>query len=542
MISTLRKSSILSLLLILGLACTSPTKDFNIHISPTFFKYVVEVELSDFNNPGVTFTDPVTIDVVGPDADGIYNIDGTKNYDINFGTLQLLVARQFEPMAGDPLDFRIEISSNTFKDVSLPVQIQEADYYLKFDQPMLDLTNLPTGIGSSSNSGSIGSNGQLNQPIVINTGSPDSLSKLSLTVPSDINFLDADGNTISGTSLTTDILSLSDTSESSFAAYPNGGGLIQPAMVNGELIDVALEPTSTFEINMNVDGQKVTNFSGSGIGIKVDIPADIYNEDANRLYQAGDSISLISYSDGNVGWVDDGTYLIQSDGQGNMFIDAQTTHLSYFKITGKPFRDGRSSRFRVISKLAPGNTQPISGNIIYQVKINRPGRRNRTIYVLSGGNTITSSRPSTSIWVYVARGNASISARDRGTVNNSNYNFSFSEDVPGDVVAEISPKNPGVNVSFSLYCAGNNAVVNPPPGVKMYYRETGTNDPFTWLYTFTEANNSTNSATIYELQDGTSYDFRALFNSHQVDTANVLVENNKHYQVTLPQSACNEIF
>jgi len=36
-------------------------------------------------------------------------------------------------------------------------------------------------------------------------------------------------------------------------------------------------------------------------------------------------------------------------------------------------------------------------------------------------------------------------------------------------------------------------------------------------------------------------DFRAQFNDVQKDTLNVLVENGKIYQVTLPQSACNAL-
>jgi hypothetical protein len=93
-----------------------------------------------------------------------------------------------------------------------------------------------------------------------------------------------------------------------------------------------------------------------------------------------------------------------------------------------------------------------------------------------------------------------------------------------------------------LYCAGDNTVITPPAGVKMFYREHNGIDPtFNHLYTFTQSNSNQSIGHIYQLEDGKYYDFRALFGDEQIDTANVFVEDNKHYQVILPQDACNEI-
>lgn len=537
------KFTLLALAAVAILSCTSPTKDFNIHIQPAFYKYIVEVELSDINNPGVTFTDPVTIDIEGLDAEGIYNIDGTKNFDVNFGVIQLLVSRNFEPEPGSPLNFRININSNTYKDVSIPVEIDSESYYLQFDQDMLDLTNLPPGVSNSNKSAGVSSNGQLSQPLIISTGSGDSLSKISLTVPTGVSFQDANGNLVSGSQLNTSVLSLSDTSAAGVAALPNGGGMTQPVTVNGETFYQVLEPTSTFEINMDVDGQQVKNFSGSGISMKIDIADDIYNEDEARNYLAGDSISIISYSEGDAGWKDDGTYLIFADGQGDLYINAKTTHLSYFKVTGKPLRrrsNQVSIRFSV--KLAPGFTQTISGRVKMEMKGNRGSRLLKGFATIYGPFVPNETKNSRIIRFRSGLTNIETKISNKGSINETNYTFVITEDTPGEIVVEISPKNTGVDVSFSLYCEGNNAVVNPPAGVKMFYRPTGTTETFEHLYTFTEANASTNAATVYELMDGSSYDFRALFNTHQIDTANVLVEDGKHYQVTLPQAACNEIF
>lgn len=534
------------------LSCTSPTKDFNLHINPTFYKYVVEVELFDITNPTVQFSDNLTIEITGEDAAGVYNIDGTKNFEINFGSLQLIIARNFQPTSGNPIDFQVKLTSNTYQEVTLPISVGETDYFKKVDLGMLDPSNLPDGITNATGSGSLASSGQLNQPVNFVAGTNDSLSKVEITIPTDITFMDADGNQVNGSQLDISVLSLSDTTLAGQQALPNGGGAIQTLTINGTQAQILMPPSSTFKVDMNIDGNSVKSFSGNGIQMKMDIPSIMFNDEANRNYQAGDSIALISSSDGDASWESDGVHLVQDDGQGNLFIDASVKHLSFRKLFLRSFIRSfptlSKKLFTVNASLPTGTDASVSGTMDLRFSYKTSPSSTSTI---SFARTVTATLSTTKQNIFTesiltfASGTPelTVTVGKNGTFNSTLYtigNTTQAGTLETDLV--FTPNGSGVDVSFSLYCEGSSTIINPPAGVKMFYKESNIpNIGYTHLYTFTEANVNLSTGRVYQLDDGKSYDFRALFNAEQVDTNNVLIEDGKHYQVTLPQSACDEI-
>lgn len=542
------KITLLALFAIAVLSCTSPTKDFDIHISPAFYKYVVEVELFDIVNPNLTFAGKPTIEITGDNAAGIYNIDGTKNFETNFGSVQLIVERNLEPSAGDPIDFKINFTSNTYQAVSLPVSIGVDDYFLKYDVGLLDINNLPGGITNSTKTGTVGTNGQLTQPVTITAGTNDSLSKVVLTVPNDITFEDANGNSVTGSQLDVNVLSLSDTSAAGQAALPNGGGLVQPVMIDGVVSEEILDPAATFKIDMSMAGNSISKFSGNGITMKIDVPSILYNYEDDRDYQAGDSISLLSISDGTASWSSDGNFLVQADAQGNLFFEANVNHLSHFRCSRRRRRKNTRSftTIMVNASLPSGTNSSVSGNI--ELKFTRTSRGRtvnyrrvrvpRTITTTQG--LVYSRRISYSNYMSPTY-KAIVGAR--GTIKEPLFNFAYNYSGRSNTDIVATPTGSGVSVSFSLYCAGDATVINPPAGVKMFYKLNGNPTAvFQHLYTFTQANIGINTGRIYQLDDNVRYDFRALFGDEQIDTNNVLVEDGKHYQVILPQAACSELF
>ncbi len=540
------KITLIALAAIAILSCTSPTKDFDVHISPTFYKYVIEVELYDITNPTAPFPVKPTIEITGADASAIYNIDGTKNFETNFGSLQLILARSSEPSAGDPIDFQVKFSSNSYQEITLPVSVGVDDYFLKYDLGMLDPSNLPTGITNSTKSGTVGTNGQLAQPVVITAGSNDSLSKVVLTVPNDITFQDANGNAVSGSQLDVNVLSLSDTSTVGQQVLPNGGGIVQQVIIDGVVSSQILPPSSTFKVDMSLGGNSVKKFTGDGITMKIDVPSIMFNEEANRAYQAGDSISLLSNSDGATNWEPDGTFLVKADGQGELYVDAKVKHLSWKRLFRRFRIPFTSTTVKANASLPGGTNNSVSGDIELLVSvpffngnliIARP-KLPRTI-----SNNISQLYSKEFNWPGSTAPAYTVRVGNRGTIKNPLFDFAYSNPSPATTNIVATPSGSGVSVSFSLYCAGNNTVVNPPAGVKMYYKETGVpNIGFTHLYTFTQQNVAINTGRVYQLDDNKRYDFRALFGDAQIDTLNVLVEDGKHYQVILPQSTCNEIF
>ncbi|MGB0178183.1 MAG: hypothetical protein ACPF9D_13535, partial [Owenweeksia sp.] len=57
---------VLAGLMVVLAGCEDPTKDINLHIAPSFYKYVVEVELQDLGDPDELFSGDARVKVTGP--------------------------------------------------------------------------------------------------------------------------------------------------------------------------------------------------------------------------------------------------------------------------------------------------------------------------------------------------------------------------------------------------------------------------------------------------------------------------------------------
>ncbi|WP_421751728.1 hypothetical protein [Croceimicrobium sp.] len=557
------KKSILSLMALglISVACT-PTDDilddFQVHISPTFYKYVVEIDVEDLTDPETPINGTVNVSLSGPDADAIYNIDGTKNFKVNFGTLQLMVSKEAEPTPSNPLDFKVSFEANGYKKTELSFSIAEEDYYIADNARMLNLGNLPSSIGNTSANGSIDPNtNQLAQPLVVNAGSADSLAKIKLTVPTDVKFLDADGNEIvgkrGGTGLNVNILSLSDTSEAAQAAFPNGTGLIQIVQNEDGTIDtLLLDHAGTFDINMDLDGTPVRAFSGGkttgGVAARIPIDPDATNEEFNRAYQEGDSVSLLSLSEGDNAWVeDDRSYVVKKDPvTSELYFEPTLEHLSYYRRKSRKKFKPVKYYLGVGAYYTPGvsaNSGSISGSIraTYE-KTSRSGKVRRRHVNLRGnfGPDFRRNRAKR----YASYAQDVPVFQPQSGISSSAFNFSTETYTYGKFeyrVLKMVPKNQPVSIGYRLYCGSSNTLVSPPAGVKMYYRKHNSGAPFAHLYTFTNENLSTTYATFPALEKNEFYDFQARFNDVQKDTMNVQVVDGRIYDVIMPDRACNSL-
>tara|TARA_B100001115_G_C15848232_1_gene428874 strand:+ start:4819 stop:6495 length:1677 start_codon:yes stop_codon:yes gene_type:complete len=555
------KNKYLSLLalVLLTFACTKPDDildDFQVHISPTFYKYVVEIDVEDLTNPGDEITSEINVSLTGPDAAAVYNIDGTKNFKVNFGTLQLMVSKDAEPTPGNPLDFVVRFEANGYKKTDLSFAIAEEDYYVADLARMLNLSTLPNSIGNTSANGGIDPNtNQLAQPLVVKAGSPDSLAKINITIPTDVKFLDADGNEIvgkrGGTGLNVNVLSLSDTSEASQQAYPNGTGLMQLVMNDGKIDTILLDQTGSYEINMDLDGTPVRGFSGGktsgGVSTRIPIPADAWNDEFSRAYQEGDSVGMMSLSDGDPSWeIDDRSFLVKKDpGTGELYVEPTLNHLSWWRWRRRRWWRPTYYRHGIGAYYSPGtqaNAGAVSGRIRGRFSYYRWGRR-YSCYLYIRGNFgpnfrtnpkryfRTTSPYNPAVFDYTTFSTATYNLTNEAA---SWFGYNFR-------VLKIEPKVQPPSIGYRLYCGSSNTLVSPPAGVKMYYRKHNSGTPFTHLYTFTNENLGVTYATFPALENNEYYDFQARFNDVQKDTLNVKVVDGRIYDVVLPNRACNAL-
>lgn len=548
-------------LILLAFACTKPDEildDFQVHISPSFYKYVVEIDVEDLTDPTKDLPSNITVSITGDDAAAVYNIDGTRDYQVNFGTMQLMIAKGNEPTAGNPLNFIINLEANGYRKTSLPMQIAEEDYFMADVAQMLNLNDLPNSISNSTSNGAIDpTTNQLTQPLVVSTGSPDSLSKIKLVIPADVKFLDADGNEIvgkrGGTGLNVSVLSLSDTSQVAQMAMPNGTGMMQVVETDGKKDTVIMEQTGSYNITMDLDGVPVRGFSGGktsgGVATRIPIPAGTYNLEFNRAYQEGDSISLMSLSDGDDAWqLEDRSFVVEKDQTtGDLFVNPTITHLSWYRWRRwrrwwypTVYRYGLSARYS--DQNNPNGA--VSGTIWARYRYSYSWWwGSRSYYFRLRGNFGPNwrSNPRRFITTRTAWGAPTIYYT---TFSPASFNTSYEfENFWGYSfrILKIEPKVQPPSIGYELYCKSLNSLVQPPAGVKMYYRRTGTTS-YQHLYTFTQQNLNITYASFPALEAGVRYDFLAQFNDVQKDTTNVLLEDGKIYRVTLPKAACDDLF
>lgn len=548
-------------LILLAFACTKPDEildDFQVHISPSFYKYVVEVDVEDLTDPAKDLPSNITVSITGDDAAAVYNIDGTRNYQVNFGTMQLMIAKGNEPTAGNPINFIINLEANGYRKTSLPMQITEEDYFMADVAQMLNLNDLPNSISNSTSNGAIDpTTNQLTQPLVVSTGSPDSLSKIKLVIPADVKFLDADGNEIvgkkGGTGLNVSVLSLSDTSQVAQMAMPNGTGMMQVVETDGQKDTIIMEQTGSYNITMDLDGVPVRGFSGGktsgGVATRIPIPAGTYNLEFNRAYQEGDSISLLSLSDGDDAWqLEDRSFVVEKDQTtGDLFVNPTITHLSWYRwrrwrrrFSPRVYRYGLSARY-----FDQNNSNgAISGVIRARYRYTYSwwwGSRSYYFRLRGNFGPNWKRNPRRYITTRTAWGAPTIYSTSFSPASfNTTYEF---ENFRGYSfrILKIEPKVQPPSIGYTLFCKTTNSLVQPPAGVKMYYRKNGSGDSYQHLYTFTQQNLNVTYASFPALEAGVSYDFRAQFNDVQKDTANVLVLDGQIYQVTLPSDACRSL-
>lgn len=540
-------------------ACTKPEdiiNDFQVHITPSFYKYVVQVELQNISNPDQEFSGNATVTITGEDADAIYNIDGTKSFAVNFGTLQLMVAREYEPTPNDPLEFTVNVEANGYKGVSVPILVEEESYHVEALAPLLDLNDLPVGMANQTTSQNMDpATNTLAQPLVLNTGTADSVSAMQVTIPTNIQFLDENGNVIkaknANTKLEVGVLSYNDTSRAAQKSMP-GGSLVQ--MVddgNGNMQEELLDPTSTFEIEMKVNGQKVAGFKGGkngSIDARINVPGHMINPETDAPYAEGDSISLMSLSHGDKAWKNDGgTYIVKKDPTtSKLYADAGIKHLSHWRYSYRWYwwRYRPLRRYKITGHLKDANGSSVNG-VMYLRMYNSSNYRYSTMwYYLGGSFTDKSSRRNPTRYVYTRSTLYHFWTYSRFGPSFQTRNTSYQEGPFTVFDVEIENTVQPVYVGYRLFCEGSNTIVKPPAGVKMYYRDhEGENNqkPYTHLYTFTQENLDKSVGAMPKLENGKFYDFRARFNSTEVDTMNVKVVDGKIYDVILPSEACSEL-
>jgi hypothetical protein len=284
---------------------------------------------------------------------------------------------------------------------------------------------------------------------------------------------------------------------------------------------------------------------------RIYLRSGLNNFETGAPFAAGDKVSMVFFNTRLRRWVRTSSlnYTVEALPNGRLYIDFPITQArGRFRLFHRlgytpPALFIRLGAFLTKSDGSPETNGSFTTTTTFSFNKNTSGRTFRR-YIRLGG--IFTGNPLRGAWrrfrvnrVWWDDVTALNSASDRAT-----YNISVEESQFGIVkryFVKFQPKATAVRIGYRLFCEGSNTLVDPPAGVKMYYRETGSGDQFSLFYTFTQANAGIRLTSFPQLQNNTNYDFRARFNDVEKDTANVMVVDERVYDVTLPSGACNSL-
>tara|TARA_R110002096_G_scaffold276109_2_gene469954 strand:+ start:29354 stop:31021 length:1668 start_codon:yes stop_codon:yes gene_type:complete len=543
---------VLVLLFVISSSCKNPIDDFNVHINPAFYDYVVDIELSEIGGDEIISTEPFTITISGEDAQYVYASNGTKNYSVQNNSIQLILEKNAVPQPNDPINFAISLESNVYKSKNLNISIFEEDYYYTDFIELLNTSKPIIGTNVASTSLDL-STGFLTSPQTFNAQSDDGSSQISLDIGTNVGFLNSEGIGLSG-NLDITILSFSDTSSISQEALE----ALTPSTIHldGTTDDLEQESTPTFEINMTVGGEKVTNFQNAGISTRISLPNDMINPNTLVPFSSGDSLGLISYTEGESDWKFENDLEVKSDANG-LFVEPEISHLSFFKLV-KNFK----KRFKKL--------KTFEITFAFKIDTGKGGVTERGTFFLRGYKTIDGVKVGKERTWKGGRFRANdqewkeskIVLRKKETddrnlsfvvtelkliIRGSGHPFTFQGSSRRYVTGRkrrimffisIPPPNKlPLYIGYVIKCGSN--LVKPPAGVKLYKRLSGSGDrwgnPFLVI---TSKNRSLRQIASHAFEEGLSYDIRAVFADVDHIEPNIIAVNNKIYEVLVPPETC----
>lgn len=588
-----------NLLLILALgamiqSCTPPSDimdDFQVHITPDFYSYTIEVNVQELGDPDVILPSDFEIELTGPDAIGVYYLDGTKNFKLSGNLLQLLVAREFEPGPNDSLEFTINFIEPGYRKESLNVVVSEGRYHERYFTSVINFSNLPEYL--KLNTYNVALDPQTNalaQDFTMVDTSSGSFSSYEITIPSGTQFYDEDGNLIRGKrnktgdfSFNFNVLgifssnrsySLGPTfdifSPSNRLGYSNPSVRVRNSGPPRVFAPRGPSPSAAVTLEDRF-GTSISQFRipQSSMNFRFYLPNDYYNIKEERLFRRNDRINALYYDNDLSAWIDDLPELIVAESADErLYVDIPISKPGPVRLWQKGNQEFKYFFAGYFEPLKPDPSKTLEGG----VNINFPNMLTSAIAgdpktsLSLGGVGLFYTKPMNPIspysgsglsgWVseftsYEVLNLTDVTPEVYSFYDLSGYDWSIEQitNPPAGYDFGYAIKyrqvSEGVNIGFTLQCDG--AFVLPPAGTLIRYREhsgsTGCdgNSGYQVLHSFTNENLSGNTINFTQLEDGKYYDFQALHGGQVVDTCNVKIEDGKIYNVIAPTKVCNAI-
>lgn len=182
---------------------TSVQDDFAITVEAEPVLSKVSIQVYNSAN-GEDIPDNVEVTFTGENANQILSLSGAKNFKVDNGFVTVGVNRNFAVSEENPLNVTANFSSNGFVSKQIDVSFDGSDIS-DLQVSLLERANLPDAITLKSETKSLKDNKTTEELVISVDSNNDSEESLQVTVPEGTEFVDEDGNVLSGGELTVDV-------------------------------------------------------------------------------------------------------------------------------------------------------------------------------------------------------------------------------------------------------------------------------------------------------------------------------------------------
>lgn len=537
----MKKFALVQLSLVVLFSCKDPTDNIFLHVSPDFYDYAVYVSVRDIGNPGRPIPQNALIELLGPQVQDVYMIDGSRDYRLTNGEAGLILDRTaMAPAPGQSISFRIRIDANGYQEKSHRIEIDYEEYYSE------EVIYLMPDNGNISGSGnlntSIGMMGGSALPapldVTLSTTSDTLPSTFQLTLDSGTSMFDRAGNVLSGGQLQLDVDGFDTYSDNSTLSMP-GNTLLQFVERNGQPVQSLVGPMPRLDIRMRVGGTEVKSFQGGNLAFRMSIPK-VTNPTTLRTYKAGDTVLIWSYDDEDGFWKEAGGSVVQEDAEGK-FIWGQVDDLS-----SKSFAPPINGEIPVYMEIDL-NGQIMSYNDLrieypgYSKLANRSSNTQYRVNLLSALVIFAVTNPDF-VFLEVVTGNGTYSSK---STTPADKRIDVQWNAANDSVRYTLPKSANVFTGYyRAYCANQpNVLLYPPVGARIFVKESAEMDyPDAPVHVVNNENKNRLRFVTSSVVDGGVYDVKLTYGGEQIaERLGIQAVEGDTIDVVIPAADCDLI-
>lgn len=508
--------------------CTKPTKDFTFSVNPKPFDHTVTLNFYDAGNAGSAPSN-ITITISGQNANDVYEISGTKNYNVVDGILSLGLLYKANPTEGNPATFTVKASAPGYLDVNIPVTIKVGQPIKLINVSMINKVNPPSGVNVQQQDTPL--QGDSTATDVVIPPSPDAAPDdqvVTVEIPAGTSFKDAAGNVISGATLTSTVVSFGSTDPASLNAFPGGTASDNIKNASGVTVSGRFRTAGFADITMAIGTSEVKTFT-KPITLHMGLSSSQRNPTTGNLFQTGETIPVWSYQTATGQWSyeQDGT-VVAAPG-GGLEVAFETSHLTYYNLavlenicttSSVVFNTGLPSSETFLIDIFAANDPaiPLVSGFLVQV---------------TNGGTVTFDN--------VPDGNLTVKVY-KNTANNSQTNFTIRDNNPLAVYeGALCGNTPNITlnipvltpITFDIQGQCPSSSTNPivRPTVDVWYRVNGSGSAYQLLGQVQQGNFSTTNLSL-----NSTYNFKVIWAGTNVFLKTRTVDSlNYQRTVVVPQ-------